>query len=96
MLIIKSLSYRQCNWNYIALYWMGNEKPKAKLHSEASLEEIRDFCVRGLSESIPEFMTAQQAENILVLWFPGDTFALEALYRRISAKGNNGTAKQSR
>lgn len=56
------------------------EEPKV------GLEEIRDFTVRGLAESVPDFINAEQAADILVLWFPGDTFALEALYRRMAAK----------
>jgi len=56
------------------------EKPKI------GLDEIRDFSVRGLAESVPEFISEEQAADILVLWFPSDTLALEALYRRIAAK----------
>jgi hypothetical protein len=68
--------------------------PKEKMVDGVGLVQIRDFCVRGLAESVPEFMDAQHAEDILVFWFPGDKFALEALYRRLSAKGEPGHGKR--
>jgi hypothetical protein len=66
------------------------EKPK--ILNEAGLEQIRDYTVRGLAESVPEVINMAQAEELLCLWFPGDTLALEALYRRINAGKTNGTA----
>lgn len=68
---------------------------KDRLPDAEELNLIRDFCVRGLAESVPEYMTEEQAADIACYWFPGDTFALEALYRRISANAQHKTSKKS-
>lgn len=47
---------------------------------------IRQFCVDGLAASVPEFMSKDKAADIVCYWFPGDTFALECLYRSLSGR----------
>lgn len=59
---------------------------KEQIPDGEGLKAIRDYTVLGLSESVPEIINFAQAEEILCLWFPGDTFALEALYRKLSER----------
>jgi hypothetical protein len=54
------------------------------IHTEEDNLAIREFCVRGLAESVPEFINREQAENLVSEWFPADRLALASLYRQIA------------
>lgn len=56
--------------------------------SELGLDQMRDYVVRGLAESIPKFLSREQAEELLEIYFPSDTLALSSLYRLVNGKRN--------
>ncbi len=55
-----------------------------QVYDEGHALAIREFCIEGLSNAVPKFMSQDRAADLVCEWFPSDRLALASLYKRIS------------